>query len=100
MHSRRSLVFLHDRAPGHPHLDLVVVLNDGAARAPVRSAAVLEARAADAKVFADFLALEKGVDPSTSGQAMYGAEDHAVRVAAFIRLEGRIAEALRGLADD
>ena len=59
MHSLRSLVPLPDRAPGHPHLDLVVVLNDGAARAPACSAAVFETRAADAKVFADFLALEK-----------------------------------------
>lgn len=62
LHARLRLVcLLYGRGVSLPDLDLVVLLDDGAAWAPVRDAAVVEAAALDVVALPDLAALEHRV---------------------------------------
>lgn len=81
-------------------LNLIVLLDDGAAVTPKGGAAVAKAASGDAKTLADLGALEHGVDPVEAREEAEAAVDHAVVVEIRGRLHGWITETFRGLTDD
>lgn len=80
-------------------LDLVVLLDEGAARAPVGRAAVGGAVARDAEPLADLGPLHHNVDPSATREALDGGKHQAVRVHGVGALHGGVAHAVGGLAE-
>lgn len=52
-------------------LDLVVLLNERAAWAPIRHAAVVESAACDVIALSDLGSLQHAVDPSATSEAVY-----------------------------
>lgn len=81
------------------HLDLVILLDQRAARAPVRNAAVVEAAAFDLITLADLASLHQRVNPSATSEAGNEAVDHAVAVHHVGRLHRGISNPFGGLAE-
>lgn len=95
-HAGLLLVLVVDGAGGGAQagLDLVVLLDDGAAVAPKRRAAVAEAGPRDAEALADLGPLQHRVHPVEAREEAQPAVDQAVAVQVLGRLHGRVAEAL------
>jgi len=127
MHAGLGLVALDDgRCVLLPVLDLVVLLDEGAARAPERHAAIVASAALDVVSFADLTTLDHGVTtgsvfvshgrifeggsiakskakranlhPSAASEASDTTVDQAVRVQHIGALHRRVANPLRSLA--
>lgn len=101
-HGRRGLVLVVDgdaRGDGEAGLDLVVLLDDGAAGAPVRRAAVTHGAAGDLEAVADLGTLHHGVDPAAAGEPRKQAVDHTLRIHQVRCRHRGVAHAVRRLAD-
>lgn len=99
LHGRLGLVPLSYYGLGVPlaNQNLVILLDEGATRAPVRNTAVASTAAFDLVSLADFISLHQGIDPPTAGETADESVYHAIAVHHVGRLHRRVSNPLGGL---
>lgn len=95
-----SLVALGDGPLREARLDLVVLLDQSTAEAPVTDAAIVHATAFDAESLTDLTTLHHGVNPATASHTVDRAEYKSIAVAGIGSLHSRVSHTIGGFTQE